>query len=233
MEPGADTPIILHFYPRSPCGERQLEPPIKTHRKNFYPRSPCGERLFRQNYECFEWIISIHALLAESDISSKTAEMAKTSFLSTLSLRRATSAFSSEGDQLIISIHALLAESDSATSAASSCRMHFYPRSPCGERLLPDLSMETLRYFYPRSPCGERLLELIPLTDPAPISIHALLAESDRAPPYNLMIHHIFLSTLSLRRATPQLYSILCCDSISIHALLAESDHYIERQNQP
>ena len=34
-------------------------------------------------------------------------------------------------------------------------------------------------YFYPRSPCGER-----------------------RAPPYNLMIQHRFLSTLSLRRAT-------------------------------
>ena len=41
-------------------------------RSHFYPRSPCGERLFRQNYECFEWIISIHALLAESD--SKSAQ---------------------------------------------------------------------------------------------------------------------------------------------------------------
>ena len=38
---------------------------------HFYPRSPCGERLFRQNYECFEWIISIHALLAESDNINK------------------------------------------------------------------------------------------------------------------------------------------------------------------
>ena len=57
-----------YFYPRSPCGERlrgwclNINGPM-----NFYPRSPCGERLFRQNYECFEWIISIHALLAESD----------------------------------------------------------------------------------------------------------------------------------------------------------------------
>ena len=79
---------------------------------------------------------------------------------------------------------------------------HFYPRSPCGERhnLNLDWILETLisihallaesdpppfcwggimSNFYPRSPCGERL--------------------------YMYMIKHInyiFLSTLSLRRAT-------------------------------
>ena len=60
------------------------------------------------------------------------------------------------------------------------------------------------------------------------ISIHALLAESDRAPPYNLMIHQKFLSTLSLRRATVN-DAINGCnpDFISIHALLAESDRYL------
>ncbi len=79
------------FYPRSPCGERQLVSMLNSpHSKisihallaesdevsgdtwqrgsNFYPRSPCGERpdgLFffgRRNR------ISIHALLAESDL---------------------------------------------------------------------------------------------------------------------------------------------------------------------
>ena len=56
-------------------------------------------------------------------------------FLSTLSLRRATS------------LLALL-----------RCPPRdFYPRSPCGERL-EEVSGDTwARDFYPRSPCGERL----------------------------------------------------------------------------
>ena len=31
--------------------------------------------LFRQNYECFQWIISIHALLAESDTRTQSASL--------------------------------------------------------------------------------------------------------------------------------------------------------------
>ena len=56
--------------------------------------------------------------------------------------------------------------------------------------------------FYPRSPCGERLrlyrLSLIML----PISIHALLAESDCKRDVLCRPDRGFLSTLSLRRAT-------------------------------
>ena len=56
------------------------------------------------------------------------------------------------------------------------------------------------------------------------ISIHALLAESD----IQWMCHNtkflIFLSTLSLRRATQTAYFFLADGIISIHALLAESD---------
>ena len=33
-----------YFYPRSPCGERQSQPPCARPTKDFYPRSPCGER---------------------------------------------------------------------------------------------------------------------------------------------------------------------------------------------
>ena len=81
------------------------------------------------------------------------------------------------------------------------------------------------------------------------ISIHALLAESDHSlnlPSrpierflyslylgratyfllYNLSIH-IFLSTLSLRRATHSFFNIPSSHNISIHALLAESDAFI------
>ena len=57
-----------HFYPRSPCGERpcgrRVGLPVAGH---FYPRSPCGERLGLCRCWVLSDIISIHALLAESD----------------------------------------------------------------------------------------------------------------------------------------------------------------------
>ena len=126
--------FLFNFYPRSPCGERRsttltfpgfgvisihallaesdIGPLIfKVQPRNFYPRSPCGER-------------------RNTVIDGQSAVV----FLSTLSLRRATSML---------------------TSLCCGCS-DFYPRSPCGERpwdLTGGLSYD---YFYPRSPCGER-----------------------------------------------------------------------------
>ena len=57
-------------------------------------------------------------------------------------------------------------------------------------------------HFYPRSPCGERQARRASRQQPAGISIHALLAESDRFYPLKTLIILPFLSTLSLRRAT-------------------------------
>ena len=37
---------------------------------DFYPRSPCGERLTSGDLVGFSVVISIHALLAESDIAA-------------------------------------------------------------------------------------------------------------------------------------------------------------------
>ena len=56
------------------------------------------------------------------------------------------------------------------------------------------------------------------------ISIHALLAESDHGFLYGLPKEHLFLSTLSLRRATGVMATPITPTYISIHALLAESD---------
>ena len=56
--------------------------------------------------------ISIHALLAESDLMICVYRINTTIFLSTLSLRRATTSEVSDKAPLAISIHALLAESD-------------------------------------------------------------------------------------------------------------------------
>ncbi len=55
------------FYPRSPCGERHSMFFATISPSCFYPRSPCGERqAVRQNH-AVPFVVSIHALLAESD----------------------------------------------------------------------------------------------------------------------------------------------------------------------
>ena len=56
--------------------------------------------------------ISIHALLAESDFRFFIFDFLNLSFLSTLSLRRATNSDTQADPAKSISIHALLAESD-------------------------------------------------------------------------------------------------------------------------
>ncbi len=130
--------LMIHqknFYPRSPCGERprrlihhlstyQFLSTLSLRRAtcyslrhsaqgwHFYPRSPCGERLWPGLLARPFFIISIHALLAESDpwgaappapprhfyprspcgerLRHAVNLKPKTGFLSTLSLRRAT-----------------------------------------------------------------------------------------------------------------------------------------------
>ena len=147
---------------------------------HFYPRSPCGERHHVHVYMGISMQISIHALLAESDLVRKIARSAFMIFLSTLSLRRATGCSCAVRCRIGISIHALLAESDT-------------PRMFCRCRV---------RHFYPRSPCGERPWHMETIKLPAKISIHALLAESDKMDGTDDITDTLFLSTLSLRRAT-------------------------------
>ena len=125
---------------------------------DFYPRSPCGER-HQQIKNGYRTI----------------------SFLSTLSLRRATG----------------------YRPASWSDFRDFYPRSPCGERLELFLYYQDNMNFYPRSPCGERL---------------KLFAKR--------FSNSLFLSTLSLRRATLRVVDGSKSSIISIHALLAESDTF-------
>ena len=81
---------------------------------DFYPRSPCGERRVHYDNYNLHCVISIHALLAESDGIGLVFMWWGVRFLSTLSLRRAT------GDEC----------------CKGSNNRDFYPRSPCGERLI-------------------------------------------------------------------------------------------------
>ena len=86
------------------------------------------------------------------------------------------------------------------------------------------MSFISRRNFYPRSPCGERHRIGYKADKISAISIHALLAESDSCRMCGLWERFIFLSTLSLRRATLGAKRRPCMGRISIHALLAESD---------
>ena len=67
-------------------------------------------------------------------------------------------------------------------------------------------SVTELFYFYPRSPCGERLGTVLEAGFVFYISIHALLAESDPAITAAFIMCLLFLSTLSLRRATAKVH---------------------------
>ena len=78
--------------------------------------------------------ISIHTLLAESDVSSMLYDTTSLVFLSTLSLRRATAGCYCKHKRHEISIHTLLAESDLPCLFSWDRLTNFYPHSPCGER---------------------------------------------------------------------------------------------------
>ena len=170
----------MHFYPRSPCGERppladgaQADATISIHallaesdyarrsahtsRTHFYPRSPCGERPLAH----FSGIGSSSFL---STLSLRRATWHATfpgglnAFLSTLSLRRATICIDKIPNQSKIFLSTL-----SLRRATNPIRV----------------MVTIIEHFYPRSPCGERQL----------LSV-------------SILIHTKFLSTLSLRRAT-------------------------------
>ena len=103
----------------------------------FYPRSPCGERPRKSQAGRAGISISIHALLAESDDDLEPSTTRRLTFLSTLSLRRATSQHSKDIDQPEQFLSTLsLRRATLVLLTLKSMTGHFYPRSPCGERQL-------------------------------------------------------------------------------------------------
>ena len=108
-----DAAVAYDFYPRSPCGERPHGRAaagcgihISIHALLAESDAQPMGRAPRRAY------ISIHALLAESDDDLEPSKTRRLTFLSTLSLRRATQG-ADFGHKMI---------------------SNFYPRSPCGER---------------------------------------------------------------------------------------------------
>ena len=169
-----------YFYPRSPCGERRQNGVLIMIEFKFLSTLSLRRATVAQDVVQAVFAISIHALLAESDSALVTPSQVQSGFLSTLSLRRATDKVAAQHRAYRISIHALLAESDFQCSPLPAGTAYFYPRSPCGER---------------------HNVVLIGGKDYS-ISIHALLAESDGTTLPTDATTALFLSTLSLRRAT-------------------------------
>ena len=168
-----------YFYPRSPCGERlqnifsvnldsvflstlslrratTLRNHLSSLIKNFYPRSPCGERRQRGGRRRPGQLISIHALLAESDGRAGDPGRQPQHFYPRSPCGERPALEKISNSLTPISIHALLAESDCQTAWPGCLPGYFYPRSPCGERPSPGHDPRLGLYFYPRSPCGER-----------------------------------------------------------------------------
>ena len=79
---------------------------------HFYPRSPCGERQEESTVEEVQTDISIHALLAESDGTLRTVRVRKTISIHALLAESDGRGASHVVPHWYISIHALLAESD-------------------------------------------------------------------------------------------------------------------------
>ena len=126
---------FVNFYPRSPCGERRTRTGPALRGPYFYPRSPCGER---------------PEIVSRSSMSCQ--------FLSTLSLRRATQCHRPRPRRPFISIHALLAESD--RHGVGIAKINFAFLSTLSLRRAtgcPGGKNAVILHFYPRSPCGERL----------------------------------------------------------------------------
>ena len=101
-----------------------------------------------------------------------------------------------------ISIHALLAESDASTRIDTDNNSDFYPRSPCGERHQECSGSQHPPDFYPRSPCGERLFEYIQAGTGILFLSTLSLRRATTSTTRTAQTRCIFLSTLSLRRAT-------------------------------
>ena len=129
------------------------------------------------------------------------APLRKQAFLSTLSLRRATRA-----------------ESD-----YQHCNAYFYPRSPCGERLIYSRAVKVgLQFLSTLSLRRATLFCFIGAL--SAIFLSTLSLRRATSVPCVVSKRGKFLSTLSLRRATPVRQRPCFIHEISIHALLAESD---------
>ena len=133
-----------------------------------------------------------------------------------------------------ISIHALLAESDASTRIDTDNNSDFYPRSPCGERHQECSGSQHPPDFYPRSPCGERLFEYIQAGTGILFLSTLSLRRATTSTTRTAQTRCIFLSTLSLRRATISIIELIECRFVFLSTLsLRRATHNLNLPSKP
>ena len=191
-----------NFYPRSPCGERLSNNSRRKTRPQFLSTLSLRRATVGASESALAGNISIHALLAESDARSGGRGWIYLYFYPRSPCGERRTVLELQCVPGRISIHALLAESDLQESyllplqlisihallAESDERANSLPNAP------PKISIHALLAESDKA----QTLKIAPLS----ISIHALLAESDFRRSFLFNHYNLFLSTLSLRRAT-------------------------------
>ena len=149
------------------------------YQRHFYPRSPCGERRVYVSYNMYNTTFLSTLSLRRATLMMLSMGVIRISFLSTLSLRRATFRVRVHLlPSIFLSTLSLRRATPSVMQEIAQQRISIH--ALLAESDHPRLSDTAPHiYFYPRSPCGERRIDSV----------------SNQYIPS-------FLSTLSLRRAT-------------------------------
>ena len=124
--------------------------PIPALPHDFYPRSPCGERRVKSFLRNGFFLISIHALLAESDQTGNASGI-HTHWISIHALLAESDARLAAIRMNLndISIHALLAESDSKSAQNSGALLRIWNKF-YGDCIF---MLTGKAVFYPFCPC--------------------------------------------------------------------------------
>ena len=131
--PGSSPGLLPNFNPRSPCGERPRSHSLVRVYAGFQSTLSLRRATTPGLCRIRPAIISIHALLAESDEHSLDILPASLGFQSTLSLRRATVKPLALNNFYLFQSTLSLRRATRSTGPEIYQR-HFNPRSPCGER---------------------------------------------------------------------------------------------------
>ena len=218
-------PSSRNFYPRSPCGERRYLTEFEGYSQEISIHALLAESDSKHKKNPCKTLISIHALLAESDLFSCFIIVYVKISIHAL-LAESDNCFSVPYRfKVTISIHALLAESDLwATCEPAGGRTFLSTLSlrratcdilsiECCNSFLSTLSLRRATLNLPSRPIDKNIsihallaesdnLRVVDGSKSSIISIHALLAESDVMHALKFANAVLFLSTLSLRRAT-------------------------------
>ena len=147
------------FYPRSPCGERLSALWMALNRLLFLSTLSLRRATSRRALGFVDPDVSIHALLAESDSWTLNINGALKVSIHALLAESDLVGVAESADTGDVSIHALLAESDARRESRQHPAGEFLSTLSLRRATIVILrKRNTPSRFYPRSPCGERLL---------------------------------------------------------------------------